>query len=40
MSAKTIPRDGSQAVGNGFPIFGRFFLRMAGDEKGKEMEEE
>jgi len=40
MSAKTIPRDISQAVGNAFPIFGKFLLRMVGDEKGKEIEEE
>jgi hypothetical protein len=40
MSAKTIPRDSSQAVGNGFLIFRKCLLRMVGDEKGKEMEEE
>jgi len=40
MSAKTIPRDMSQVGGNGFPIFGKFFLRIVGGEKGKEMEEE
>jgi len=40
MSAKTIPRDMSQVGGNGFPIFGKIFLRIVGGEKGKEMEEE
>jgi hypothetical protein len=33
MSKKTIPRDISQAVGNTFPIFGKFFLGMVGEEK-------
>jgi len=36
MSATTIPRDISQAVGNAFLIFGKFFLGMGGEEKGEE----
>jgi hypothetical protein len=40
MSATTIPRDISQAVGNAFLIFGKFFLGMAREEKREETEEE
>ena len=38
LSATILPGGISQAVGNAFPIFGKFLLRMVGGEKGKEME--
>jgi len=39
MSATTILRDISQAVGNAFPIFGKFFLGMASEENREETDD-